>query len=74
VQQALQSGRRTPLAPIPTAAPAAPTATTQPLRAAQDQALRQLVAEHTGSRAELAARLGLSERSLYRRLKALGDA
>jgi transcriptional regulator with PAS, ATPase and Fis domain len=29
------------------------------------------VASHTGSRAELAAALGISERSLYRKLKAL---
>jgi DNA-binding NtrC family response regulator len=29
------------------------------------------VARHHGSRAELAARLGISERSLYRKLKTL---
>ena len=37
-----------------------------------DQALRQAVAAHQGSRAALARQLGISERSLYRRLKALG--
>ncbi|MGC1174732.1 helix-turn-helix domain-containing protein [Polaromonas sp.] len=36
-------------------------------------ALQQLVATHHGSRAELAARLGISERSLYRKLRALGQ-
>jgi two-component system, NtrC family, response regulator HydG len=36
------------------------------------EALVNAVHAHTGTRAELAAKLGLSERSLYRRLKALG--
>ncbi|MBI4756429.1 MAG: sigma-54-dependent Fis family transcriptional regulator [Betaproteobacteria bacterium] len=35
-------------------------------------AFRQLVASHQGSRRALARKLGLSERSLYRKLKALG--
>jgi transcriptional regulator with PAS, ATPase and Fis domain len=39
--------------------------------AADESSLRQLVATFTGTRHELAARLGLSERTLYRRLKAL---
>jgi transcriptional regulator with PAS, ATPase and Fis domain len=39
-----------------------------------DAALRQLAVEFTGTRRELAARLGLSERTLYRRLKVLGVA
>ena len=34
-------------------------------------ALQQVVASYTGSRAELAARLGISDRSLYRKIKAL---
>ena len=34
-------------------------------------ALRQLVAAHHGSRLELARKLGISERSLYRKLKDL---
>ncbi len=38
----------------------------------EHQVLRQAVVSHRGSRRELAARLGLSERTLYRRLKALG--
>ena len=37
-----------------------------------DQALQQALATHQGSRAALARQLGISERSLYRRLKALG--
>ncbi len=45
------------------------------LRAGADDAeLRQLATGFTGTRRELAARLGLSERTLYRRLKALGLA
>jgi transcriptional regulator of acetoin/glycerol metabolism len=35
---------------------------------------RRLVDAAPGTRRELAARLGLSERTLYRRLKALGRA
>ena len=34
-------------------------------------ALRERLAAHTGSRAELAAELGMSERSLYRKIRAL---
>jgi len=36
--------------------------------------LQQVLASHTGSRAELAAALGISERSLYRKIKALADS
>jgi transcriptional regulator of acetoin/glycerol metabolism len=39
-----------------------------------DAQLRRLVAAGTGTRRELAQQLGLSERTLYRRLKALGLA
>jgi transcriptional regulator with PAS, ATPase and Fis domain len=39
--------------------------------AADESALRQLASTFTGTRHELAARLGLSERTLYRRLRAL---
>ena len=53
--------------------PEAPPAVRPPsLHALEQQALRAVLASHTGSRAELAARLGLSERSLYRKIKALG--
>ncbi len=40
--------------------------------ALDDEALRHAVAAHQGSRVALARRLGISERSLYRRLKTLG--
>ena len=41
-------------------------------RLIDDEALQQALAAHQGSRAALARRLGISERSLYRRLKTLG--
>jgi two-component system, NtrC family, response regulator HydG len=53
---------------------ASDTAAWRPLRTAQDAALRQAVHEHRGSRRDLAHKLGLSERSLYRKLRALGDS
>ncbi len=87
VQQALQSGRRpTALTNSPCTnalpsgaeaataeglAPAAPTAPPSSLQALEQQALRQVLTHHTGSRAELADRLGISQRSLYRKIKAL---
>jgi len=36
-----------------------------------ERAAQQLVSSHQGSRADLANKLGISERSLYRKLKAL---
>jgi DNA-binding NtrC family response regulator len=59
------------------AAPAAPGApASPPHRPAEidDAALRQLVSTTDCTRKELARRAGLSERTLYRRLKALGLA
>jgi len=44
---------------------------TNSLKAAETATLQALAQAHQGSRAELAARLGISERSLYRKLKAL---
>lgn len=41
------------------------------LQAASDEQLRRLLSAHQGSRAELAAQLGMSERTLYRKLKSL---
>ena len=86
VQQALQSGRR-PTAATPAlaaaamafgagdAGTAAPEAAIgqglQTLQATEKRQLQQLLDSHTGSRAELAAQLGISERSLYRKLKTL---
>lgn len=46
-----------------------------PMRSLQEASaaeLRRLLAAHQGSRAELAAQLGMSERTLYRKLKSLG--
>ena len=66
IAQALQSGRRLRVAEE--ARPARDLS----VKEMQEAAWKQVVASHQGSRAELAARLGISERSLYRRLKTLG--
>ena len=80
VQQALQSGRRPVVLkgaqPVDISSAARPAnrpaeTTNHSLQAMEQAALHQVVASHTGSRAELAARLGISERSLYRKIKAL---
>lgn len=42
------------------------------LEQVQREALLQVVRHHHGSRRDLARKLGLSERTLYRRLRALG--
>lgn len=68
VHEALATGRRLPASPLA----ARPTAGAGPrLRELEREALRNLVAHHQGSRAELACQLGISERSLYRKLKSL---
>jgi transcriptional regulator with PAS, ATPase and Fis domain len=67
VEQALQSGRKPS---IHLANAQAPTATT--LKSHQRETLRQLLAAHQGKRSELAEQLGISERSLYRKIQALG--
>ncbi len=59
------------LSPASRAAPPQPVAR---LREAQQQALRAAVAAHRGSRAALARSLGLSVRSLYRKLRELDQA
>ena len=41
------------------------------LKDAERAALAQLVAQHSGSRSELARQLGISTRSLYRKLKSM---
>ena len=46
-------------------------ATSAPLRNAQHRALQQMLAGHAGTRRELAAALGVSERTLYRKLREL---
>jgi DNA-binding NtrC family response regulator len=86
VQQALVSGRRPSVTPpsdvlapglAPEALGSAGAARLLPapgaLQALERAALQQLVAAHPGSRAALASQLGISERSLYRKLKALGE-
>jgi DNA-binding NtrC family response regulator len=73
IQQALMSGRRPPDARR--RATPAPGTESRPgaLQEMAQLALQQMVATHHGSRAELAARLGISERSLYRKLRTLGQ-
>jgi len=44
---------------------------TQSLREVEEEAFKSLVKAHRGSRSDLARRLGISTRSLYRKLKAL---
>jgi DNA-binding NtrC family response regulator len=78
VHQALATGRRTGRAtpeaapPLHAGAGAAMAEAEADLRSLERAALRETVERHTGSRAELARRLGISERSLYRKLKELG--
>ncbi|MFT7774079.1 sigma-54 interaction domain-containing protein [Roseateles sp.] len=50
----------------------APAVSSQQLSSDQDGEIRRLVADGRLSRREMAAQLGLSERTFYRRLKALG--
>ena len=45
-----------------------------PVAEQANHALRQRIAHHSGSRSQLAAELGMSERTLYRKIKALGIA
>jgi DNA-binding NtrC family response regulator len=69
VQQALASGRRTSVTPRGGTADLALNPGV--LKTIERAALQQMVAGHQGSRVELAAKLGISQRSLYRKLKAL---
>lgn len=80
VEQALLSGRRPSVAQRanPQAAKVDSASTIDritlapgALKTIERAALQQLLAGHQGSRADLARKLGISERSLYRRLKAL---
>jgi transcriptional regulator with PAS, ATPase and Fis domain len=66
IAQALRSGRRTDLDHVTT------TEQGSSIAALKQAAWQQAIANHQGSRADLAARLGISERSLYRKLKAIG--
>ncbi|WP_029524171.1 sigma-54 interaction domain-containing protein [Polaromonas glacialis] len=81
IEQALMSGRRPPAGPrvhpqagdADTAARSLKGLALAPgaLKTIERAALQQLVSNHQGSRADLANKLGISERSLYRKLKAL---
>ncbi len=68
VDEAIAIGRRPGRA---TPGPSAPATAGDTVRAASRETLRAIVAEHRGNRAALAAKLGISERSLYRKLKSL---
>ena len=68
VEEAIATGRRPGRAATGSPAPATAGDT---VRAASRETLRAIVAEHRGNRAALAAKLGISERSLYRKLKSL---
>lgn len=69
VEQALAAAPR-PSGAI--TAPAAGAVASATLEAVQQEVLREAWARHRGTRAELARQLGISERTLYRRMKALG--
>ena len=71
VEAGQAEGLQLPVQP-PVQLPAQAQAQPLSLQALEQQALRQVLAHHTGSRAELAERLGISQRSLYRKIKALG--
>jgi DNA-binding NtrC family response regulator len=78
VQQAIDTGRRPAGAPLqlnqPPAANPSSGAGAEPVpdfKALERTALRAALSAHTGSRAELATKMGISERSLYRKIKAL---
>jgi two-component system, NtrC family, response regulator HydG len=61
-------------AALPVADDGADNCGASPLLHAEREALRQALRSHSGSRRELAARLGLSERTLYRKLRELPGA
>jgi transcriptional regulator with PAS, ATPase and Fis domain len=55
----------------PSSAATVPKVTPGALKSAERAALGEMLKTHPGSRAELAAKLGISERSLYRKIKSL---
>jgi transcriptional regulator with PAS, ATPase and Fis domain len=69
IDQALGAPRPEPTPPATTHGAADPPT----LRSLADDALLARLQAHQGTRAELAQALGISERSLYRRLRALGQ-
>jgi DNA-binding NtrC family response regulator len=68
IEQALQSGRR-PSPPVSNVGAASQLNPNAP----DPAEWRNLIASHQGSRADLAAKLGISERSLYRKLRSLSQ-
>jgi len=84
VQQALHSGRRPGVSQrsrpqaqqkdIRSDPPVVDKLAPGALKSVEQAALQQWAAGHSGSRSELARKLGISERSLYRKLKALGKS
>ncbi|WP_088284174.1 sigma-54-dependent Fis family transcriptional regulator [Ideonella sp. A 288] len=80
VDRALGAGGPVSAVPSPVPRPGSPAPPAseaaramRPLRELEREALRAGLAAHGGSRADLARTLGISERTLYRKLKALGD-
>jgi DNA-binding NtrC family response regulator len=65
------TGTRQPSTPLPTQSGG--SATTMTLHDLEHQTLRNLAEQHRGSRKELAAKLGISERTLYRKLGRLSS-
>jgi len=74
VQQALLLGQRPATKADKTSSEQLMTPAPGALQAIEHAALHQMVASHQGSRAELAAKLGISERSLYRKIKSRNES
>jgi two-component system response regulator HydG len=75
VERALDAGAVLSWGDVPRAASplAATSSTGLSLRSVERAALQAQLKMHRGSRAELAQKLGISERSLYRKLREIGS-
>jgi len=75
VERALDAGVALSLVDLPSTkpAPAGASALGSSLRSVERATLQAQLKAHQGSRAELAQKLGISERSLYRKLREIGD-
>jgi transcriptional regulator with PAS, ATPase and Fis domain len=75
VERALDTGVALSLVDLPSTkpAPANALAPGSSLRSVERATLQAQLKAHQGSRAELAQKLGISERSLYRKLREIGD-
>jgi DNA-binding NtrC family response regulator len=73
MHEAIATGLRPTQHRSPAVSPTHPSIPGAPVRlkTLERETLRDIAARHSGSRAQLAAQLGISERSLYRKLKAL---